>query len=404
MHAVVLSTTLVLAFSAVVTLTPAALAPLLASSLGLPSTLIGLQVSLVFIGGMAMSLVGGSLSRQLGACRTSQFALLLLGLGAVIAAFPSPWTFALASLLMGLGYGAVNPAGSALLSRYTPPGRHGLLFSIKQSGTPVGGMIAGFSAPPLAALIGWQGTLLLLGVIALVGMAMLEPYRETWDRDRVGGGPWLRDPLADLRLVWQHRALRYLSLAGMGFSCVQMTLSAFTVTLLVEDVRLALVTAGMIMAGVQFSGCAGRVLWGWIGDRLGNGRAVLVGVGLANIACALFTATIGADWPSAAVAALLCVFGLVAVGWNGIYTSEVARQAPPGQVGAASGGALVFNFAGVVVGLPALTALNVVIESYATVFLLAAGIAAAALLSVVLAYRGSLPARAEADARSGAGT
>ena len=98
---VVLSTTLVLAFSALVALYPSAIAPEVAAALGIPSSAIGLQVSLVFGGGMLTSLVGGPLTRRLGPCRASQTALLLLGTGAALMSAPSLLVAVLGALVVG---------------------------------------------------------------------------------------------------------------------------------------------------------------------------------------------------------------------------------------------------------------------------------------------------------------
>ena len=41
-------------------------------------------------------------------------------------------------------------------------------------------------------------------------------------------------------------------------------------------------------------------------------------------------------------------FGASAVGWNGVYIAEVARIAPTGQTGMATGGSLAMTYSGVV--------------------------------------------------------
>ena len=64
------------------------------------------------------------------------------------------------------------------------------------------------------------------------------------------------------------------------------------------------------------------------------------------------------------VFAVLFVFGACAVGWNGVYLAEVARQAPPGMAGLATGGTLVFTFLGVVLGPPLFGALSGAFGSY----------------------------------------
>ena len=46
------------------------------------------------------------------------------------------------------------------------------------------------------------------------------------------------------------------------------------------------------------------------------------------------------------------LLGATAIGWNGVYLAEVARQAPKGQASVATGGTLGFTFFGVLCGPP----------------------------------------------------
>jgi len=48
------------------------------------------------------------------------------------------------------------------------------------------------------------------------------------------------------------------------------------------------------------------------------------------------------------VLALSAAYGATAVGWNGVYISEVARVVPPEQAAAATGGSLAMTYSGVV--------------------------------------------------------
>jgi hypothetical protein len=63
-------------------------------------------------------------------------------------------------------------------------------------------------------------------------------------------------------------------------------------------------------------------------------------------------ASFSAAWPLPAVIALSALFGASAVGWNGVYLAEVARRAPPGRVGAITGGTQVFTFIGALAAPP----------------------------------------------------
>jgi len=57
----------------------------------------------------------------------------------------------LASMLIGIGYAFNNPASSHILKRVTPPRLRNLVYSIKQAGVPVGGILAALVMPPLSA-------------------------------------------------------------------------------------------------------------------------------------------------------------------------------------------------------------------------------------------------------------
>lgn len=379
----VFATTAVLTYAAMTALFPAAMAPAVAAALDIPAAAVGLQISLVYCGAMVSSLVGGALTRRTGACRASQIALVFLGGGAVLAAVPTVLTFAAASLLIGLGYGLTNPAASHLLARFAVPARRGLVFSIKQTGVPLGGVLAGALAPTLAVVVGWQMALVSLVLVAAVAGLMLQLRRVAWDHDRDRGAPWLGSPLCDIRLVWANRALRYLSLAGLCFAAVQLSVAAFTVTLLVEDLRVSLVHAGFVMAAVQTAGVVGRVAWGWVADTLRSGVMALVLATLLTIAAAVLTSLIKPGWPLPLTASIFCVLGFSALGWNGVYLARVAHLAAPDSVASASGGSLFFTFSGVLLGPPAFAGLHLILESYTRGFAALAGVAAAGLLMVL---------------------
>lgn len=144
---------------------------------------------------------------------------------------------------------------------------------------------------------------------------------------------------------------------------------------------MALVTAGLVMAVVQTAGIGGRILWGWTADRLVSVRHALSLIGLAIGIAGGVLALIGPTWPLALVLAVAAVLGTVALGWNGVFLAEVARLAPAGVAGMATGGALALTFVGALVGPPLFGALVTASGSYRVAFFAAAVTAAIAGLS-----------------------
>jgi len=84
---------------------------------------------------------------------------------------------------------------------------------------------------------------------------------------------------------------------------------------------------------------------------------------------ALVTALLLPQLPLWAIWITLVVFGASAIGWNGVYLAEVARQAPEGQAGVATGGTLTFTFLGAVIGAPIFGMLSSVFGTYQAGFL-----------------------------------
>ncbi|KAA5606696.1 MFS transporter [Roseospira marina] len=365
---VVGATTLIQALVTLNTLTVATLGPEITGALGVPPETVGYQMSLVyFCGAFSAVLAGGMVTRH-GAGRTSQIALVLGGLGCALGATGSLWALVPASALIGTGYGMTNPASSHILFRFTPARRRNLIFSLKQTGVPLGGVLAGLMLPAVGLTFGWQAGLAVSAALALTMTALLQTARPAWDDDRRPGARSGASPLSGLALIWRHDGLRAVALMTFCFAAVQLCLTTFMVTLLVEGLDRSLVLAGAVASMAQIAGALGRVFWGWLADRLGGGLLTLAIIGLISLVCAVATGFMTPAWPTWSIAALLTAFGISAIGWNGVFLAEVARLCPPGQVGLATGGALFFTFGGVAVGPALFSALVPVLGGYAATF------------------------------------
>ena len=136
-------TTAAQALGTMAVLTVPAIAPEVAAALGVAPGLVGGQIGLVYLAATLSSLGAGSAVAAFGPWRTSQVAMLLAAGGTLLASVPQFLTLALGSVSIGLAYGLLNPASSDLLARHAPPARRNLVFAIKQTGVPLGGVGAG---------------------------------------------------------------------------------------------------------------------------------------------------------------------------------------------------------------------------------------------------------------------
>ena len=389
-------TTAVQAMVSMALLTLPAMAPAVARALAVPSTMVGAYVALCYFAAMLSSLVGGTLVRRLGAIRVSQLGLGLCAVGLALCALPWLPAVALGALCIGAGYGPITPASSHLLALTTPAHRMSLVFSIKQTGVPAGGMLAGALVPGLSLWLGWQGTLLAVAGVCALCAALAQPLRAALDADRQPAQPLALQALfKPIGMVLGQPSLRALAACSFLFSAVQVSTTAYMVTYLNESLGMTLLAAGAALSVSQLAGVVGRIAWGAVADRGLGPRNTLMLLATLMMVGSVLTALLQPQWPTLLIWAIVALLGASAIGWNGVYLATVARQAPPGQAGVATGGTLLFTFMGVVCGSPAFGALAGASGSYRIAF---AALALPAALALGLLVWRAAQARREAAA------
>ena len=362
-------TTAIQAMVSMALLTLPAMAPAVARALAVPSTLVGAYVALCYFAAMLSSLVGGTLVRRLGAIRVSQLGLGLCAVGLALCALPWLPAVALGALCIGAGYGPITPASSHLLALTTPAHRMSLVFSIKQTGVPAGGMLAGALVPGLSLWLGWQGTLLAVAGMCALCAPLAQPLRAALDADRQPAQPLALQALfKPIGMVLGQPSLRALAACSFLFSAVQVSTTAYMVTYLNESLGMTLLAAGAALSVSQLAGVVGRIAWGAVADRGLGPRNTLMLLATLMMVGSVLTALLQPQWPTLLIWAIVALLGASAIGWNGVYLATVARQAPPGQAGVATGGTLLFTFMGVVCGSPAFGALAGASGSYRIAF------------------------------------
>lgn len=380
----VAATLAIQALMSMATVTLPVLAPAAASEIGVPVAWLGLFVAMVYGSSMACGLASGALVRRLGALRLSQLCLLSGGAGvALIATGRLAWVVC-GALLLGCGYGPVTPASSHLLTRTAPPEHLSMIFSIKQTGVPLGGVLAGSLLPMVVLWAGWHMAALCVAVVCVLLAVALQPLRAGLDADRIPGARISIASLAEpARMVVADRAGRTVAVSSFFFAALQLCLGTYLVTYLTREQGFSLVQAGLTLAVTQGAGIFGRLLAGALADRSGQPARVMGVLGCVMGASA-FAAPFSSHWPTALLLLLYAAFGTSAIGWNGVFLAEVARRAPAGGVSAATGAALFVTFSGVLTGPAVFAVLVQSGTSYGAAFAI---IAAPALLCGVVLLR-----------------
>ncbi len=349
---VLIATLAIQALATMMVLAPPVFAGVAAPAFGVSADHIGVFTAVVYAAACLSTGMAGGPMRRYGAIRVSQASLLIGAAGLAFLATASIIAGLIGAVLIGIGYGPMTPASSHILIRQTPLARRALVFSIKQTGVPVVGVLAGLVVPVLVLQLGWRGATLVVAAASVVFALVCEPLHKSLDDDvdpKAAGGSHI---VAAIRMVVGQPALRHLAFASVTYSAMQLCLGAFVVTFLTAHAQMALVAAGLVMAVLQGAGIVGRILWGWTADRLVNARQALSLLGVMIGAMAIALAFVGPSWPLPLVLIVAAALGAVALGWNGVFLAEVARLAPMGGAGTATGGALALTFIGALIGPP----------------------------------------------------
>lgn len=311
------------------------LAPTLAPRVGWPVESAGYLSALITGGSVVILLVGMPLLRRYGSMRNLQIGLALGIVGALLSAVPASAALLIGTLFIGISIGPPSSAGMDVLQRFAPPRHRNLLFSVKQAGVPLGGVLAGLLMPWSAQHFGIGAAMALAAAIGTLTLLAVQPLRARVDtaRDRTLVLSWrmfitpdnLRRPLAVLVAMPD---LRRMGLVGGCLGAGQSAWFAFFVTYLVVALHWSLAAAGVVYAVMQLASAFGRPLAGFVSDRLGDGVRVLrwtaFGSGLTTLALAASTPA----WPTWSIVVLAVLGGLTVASWNGVQFAEVARMAP----------------------------------------------------------------------------
>jgi len=348
------------------------MAPAISADTGLQASLLG---AYSFVMWSAATLVSGTVSgliARLGAPRVVQLSLLLCAAGLAAGATGTTVGLVVTPALVGAACAIETPASSEILARLATPELRTFIFSLKQTGVQIGGVLAGIVFPAALAGLGWRGAMAALAALLVVYALALETLRPRLAPHAPPPRPRGASP-GRLAFVLRNHALRDLATASFVFHAMQVCMNVFLVAYLVGEHGYSLAAAGLLLAAAQLGGFLGRLGFGLaVGPRLGASR-LLVGVGFGMSAAAGAVALSAGVAPPLLLGLLCFLFGLTAAGWNGVFLAEVAREAPPGEIARVTGGVMITAYAGLILGPVAFSAAATAAATLAAGYLLLAG-------------------------------
>lgn len=376
------------------------LAPELRDQFGFSRAEIGLLTSFYAIGGALSSPVAGRLTDRFGPARVLGLSLLLMACATAGGALArSGLVLMAAAFVAGWGYGGMNPATNVIVAGRLGQ-RLGFFLSLKQTGVPIGGFVAGLVLPAVAIAYGWRwafavGALLTAGAactaVLVRGAAVLGGGEAA--RGEPPAGPPAPPP-APARPSPRTFRRDQVAIVVYGFLMAgcQWVLVAYLVLSLHDGRSWSLREAGLTLSALTAVSVCGRLVWGWLSDR-GASRVPTLTVLAAVSAAGL--AVLALEPPRVVVFLAVAVLGAALASWNGVYHALVVERSGPGALGRDSGRMLAFLFAGTVCVPPLLGLLSQSTGSWTVLWAADAGLV---VVAAVVLHFGLTPRRRPAAA------
>ena len=302
------------------------LAPFLADTLGLGPAQQGLIAAIPLLGGSLCRPLLGLLGDRIGGRRAGLFGLAFTCLPLVLG-----WKFATTvthlyaiGLLLGVA-GASFAVALPLAGRWYPPQYQGLAMGIAGAGNS-GTLLATLFAPRIASAYGWPSAF----ALALVPIGVVFLLFALLAKDSPARPPRLS--LRDYgRLVREPDAIALAALYSLTFGGF-VGLASYLTTFFQEQYQMSPVAAGDFTTAVVVAGSLLRPVGGWLSDRLGGYRLLVLLLG--GFALCLGGVAAG---PSAygALAILFMGMGMLGMGNGAVF--QLVPQRFGGDLGVATG-------------------------------------------------------------------
>ena len=368
------------AFSYVCQIAMPILADRIADDFGISRAWLGFYLFLQNIAAIIGAMGCGGFILRYGALRISQWCLILMGSSLLVVSTGVLWLYPLGAILLGMA-AVSTPASSHILARVCPPRLAPVIFSIKQTGVPVGSLIGGLLIPLLLTISVYSatlkmpihldayGTAFVTGLIVYLVAFLLQPIRAHFDADRNAAVELSFSGVTEtMKFVISHPQLRDISFGAFAFGGLQSIFSGFFILFLIDGLDYSEAEAGSAFAISAFTAVGARIFWGYLGSTLFSARTILGGIGIFGTVGAVLTSMYDASWSYSLILWVAILYNVTSLSWHGILLAEIARLSPPDRVGGVTGGVLSFTSVAMMIYPAVYGGLLAITDSYSVGF------------------------------------
>ena len=335
------------------------LLPFMQNEFSLSRAQIGFYSTFLYAGSTSVAVFSGRIVDVLGTRRSIVLGLALMGAFVTLYSIASLFImFLLTALLAGFGMSMIAPSTAKAVTE-TFSHKRGSCMGVVQAGIGLGTFLAALIFPVLVLLVGWRGTVVSAGLLALLVAAVIYFFLgEASQRKKEGkkGGPY-RAPdsfgtaLVNLRA---NRTFVLLCLLGSMFGVVFSFTNNHFPVMAYSDYGLDGGEAGFVFGVLHVGGIFGRLGWGYVSDRVfgGSRRASVFVIGLGISLIGIIFGNLSNINNMFLFYFITFVLGVTALGFFGLYATAIGETVGHNNVGTGMGVSLVFVRGGSIISPP----------------------------------------------------
>lgn len=338
----------------------------------------GLLMTAYSAGQVSGAVPAGAFVDRVGVGWALACACLILTAGTALLTQAEGLPLALVALLVvGWGYSITNPATARGVLEWFPPNRRATAIGVKQTGVPVGGVLAAGTLT-LAAYIPWQTILWLIAGTTLISAAICLTLAEKPQRRRGAAG----GPLAGIFVLFRDRNFGALVLTSSLFNIGQYNFFTYLTSFMREAAQASQEIASLTLGLAQAVSAIGRIGWGALSDTVFGGRRKGLAIGVCAAAALFFVLMATAGWVNAAFAGIAAatLLGLTIASYASLMQTMAVEAVPPENSGASIGYISIGTAAGAMAGPPLFGAVVDLTGLFAGGWLLTAAVVACGVL------------------------
>ncbi len=236
----------------------------------------GALATYMFVGMGLGGILSGWLADRYGRVRIVRWSIVVFSmLTSFIALSTQYWHMAMMLFVLGFGLGSLYSIGNLLAAEYVPTRRRTTVGGTLQAGWSVGYVVSALLASYILPHYGWRPLFAVAVIPGVIGLLLLSGVKDppSWFAAR-GAAKKAGKKVNELGIIWADRKLRFTLLFWMitsmvlqfgYYGCV-----SWLPSYLVKDLGVNLKSMGWFVAATYMAMITGKLITGYLGDKLGR--------------------------------------------------------------------------------------------------------------------------------------